>query len=288
VFAAATDAKLPERYGQAYRHYFMENITFDSIGNFILKYFTQILFIPVLLGGIIQIFNLFSISPQFIRFFSATQAIADGLLILLVLVYTFAFALIAFICIRYYVRWKFKKRKKENNTVNNQVKNSYFNKNSWILHILTVIGIIIYYYFYLLVITKKLSKIPSADNLLFFSSFLAFCLNFIFADAVIKLIYKSEDFNIYLKKLVTYVSVLTIISSIFIITIISKGKSIATNFTNIERKYHFFRCDKGYSRIIYYNDKYIFIESYCVGYGTKITIEKFEVLFDSNFLKANP
>ena len=60
------------------------NNTLTLFIKFIKEYLSFILIIPTLLGGIWQIIELSSISISFIRFFSVTQLIADGLLIIVV------------------------------------------------------------------------------------------------------------------------------------------------------------------------------------------------------------
>ena len=60
------------------------NNTLTLFIKFIKEYLSFILIIPTFLGGIWQIIELSSISISFIRFFSVTQLIADGLLIIVV------------------------------------------------------------------------------------------------------------------------------------------------------------------------------------------------------------
>lgn len=56
-----------------------------SLFDFLQKFYAQILFIPILFGGISQVISLYLISPNAVRFFSASQAISDGLFFLIVL-----------------------------------------------------------------------------------------------------------------------------------------------------------------------------------------------------------
>ncbi len=50
--------------------------------NFIKEHYTLLLIIPTLLGGIWQLIELISIDISFVRFFSITQLIQDGILFL--------------------------------------------------------------------------------------------------------------------------------------------------------------------------------------------------------------
>lgn len=47
--------------------------------DFYKEHWSIIIFIPALLGGILQIFKLYSIDPSFVRFFAVEQVIPDGL-----------------------------------------------------------------------------------------------------------------------------------------------------------------------------------------------------------------
>ncbi|UKB78322.1 hypothetical protein [Chryseobacterium sp. MEBOG07] len=50
---------------------------------FLKEYFTIIVFIPTLLGGGVQVYQLVSLSPSLIQFFSFSQLLIDGILILI-------------------------------------------------------------------------------------------------------------------------------------------------------------------------------------------------------------
>ncbi|MCT4327738.1 hypothetical protein [Chryseobacterium indologenes] len=62
---------------------FFETILANSLMTFLKEYFTIILFIPTLLGGLRQLYQLVSISPSLIQFFSISQLLIDGILIII-------------------------------------------------------------------------------------------------------------------------------------------------------------------------------------------------------------
>lgn len=55
----------------------------NGVGNFIKDYLSVIILIPAFIGGIWQLIELMSISMPNIRFFSISQIVPDGLLILM-------------------------------------------------------------------------------------------------------------------------------------------------------------------------------------------------------------
>lgn len=62
---------------------FFEALLANSAMTFLKEYFTIILFLPTLLGGLRQLYQLVSLSPSLIQFFSISQLLIDGILILI-------------------------------------------------------------------------------------------------------------------------------------------------------------------------------------------------------------
>lgn len=58
-----------------------KKIAFWKKLDFYKEHWSIIIFIPALLGGLIQILKLYSIDPSFVRFFAVEQVIPDGLFI---------------------------------------------------------------------------------------------------------------------------------------------------------------------------------------------------------------
>lgn len=67
--------------------------------NFIKEYLAIFLLIPLLIGGIIQILELSHMSISFIRFFSSTQLLPDGLLVLFIIFCCFLFYIVYLIMV---------------------------------------------------------------------------------------------------------------------------------------------------------------------------------------------
>ncbi|WP_103071852.1 DUF4153 domain-containing protein [Aquimarina sediminis] len=65
--------------------------TLDNLKEKIKEYKTLVMSFPVLLGGVFQIIDLCILSPSYIRYFSLSQSLSDGLLILTVLFCIFSF-----------------------------------------------------------------------------------------------------------------------------------------------------------------------------------------------------
>lgn len=62
-------------------------IKIKNIIDFIKENLSIIIILPALFGGLWQLFELWSIAPSFIRFFSISQIVPDGLFILFLLIY---------------------------------------------------------------------------------------------------------------------------------------------------------------------------------------------------------
>lgn len=241
--------------------------------DFLQKYFTIILFIPLLLGGMLQIYNLLSISPPFIRFFSASQSIADGLLILIIILYSFL--LLALLTL---IFWIFRKKKEtiqsEGRTKDNIEK--YSKKKRLFYFLFSFFG----YYMYLKVVPDILKIYIPNSFAIFFMSFGPAALNFMIAAMIISFFSKSEFFiQDNPKKLSTIYIVLTLISSTLIVNLMSGNQDYLSNFKRVAQKYNCEKNKVGLAHVIYFNDKYIFIEKNC-GNNKEIIIEKFDSIFE--------
>lgn len=62
-------------------------IKLKVVADFIKEYLSVIIILPAILGGLWQLIELWSIAPSFIRFFSISQIVPDGLFILFLLAY---------------------------------------------------------------------------------------------------------------------------------------------------------------------------------------------------------
>ncbi|WP_330744923.1 hypothetical protein [Chryseobacterium sp. CP-77] len=62
---------------------FFDALLANSILTFLKEYFAIIIFVPTLLGGLGQLYQLVSLSPSLIEYFSISQLLIDGILILI-------------------------------------------------------------------------------------------------------------------------------------------------------------------------------------------------------------
>ncbi|MCG8283203.1 hypothetical protein MID07_01000 [Acinetobacter seifertii] len=80
--------------------------------DFYKEHWSIIIFIPAILGGILQIFKLYSIDPSFVRFFAVEQVIPDGLFISFITSFSFLFCLFVYKLYKFDMKieygWNFK------------------------------------------------------------------------------------------------------------------------------------------------------------------------------------
>lgn len=255
-----------------------------SLINFIQTYFAQLLFIPLLLGGIMQIIILFLISPQAIRFFSATQAVSDGLFFLTV-VGLYILAVFFFIVLSIFsglavtdfskVKWKDK-----NEPELTPYKYSH-EAMPFYVHIIVFLCVLLCYYFLFIKHPEnfnfaefKMSKIITLLGIAVALNF-ALSINLMRFIYVGKVYYFSKNENVFLALNFFLCLISVLIFSLFS----SQQNMLFQNFKRIEEKYC---CENnGHVEILYFNDKYIFIKRKCDNENEQIIIEKFDALFEN-------
>lgn len=254
-----------------------------ALVEFIHKYFNQLLFIPLLFGGVIQIIILFSINPQAIRFFSATQAIADGLSYLaVVLLYIFSIFIVFLITMFYglattdFTKLKRKEKEDENET---PYKFSH-ERMPLYAHILIFLATLFCYYIVFIDHPKNLDMTKGEIKNILGSLAMAFMFNFMLSLNLMRFIFFKKEY--YFKKnqnVFLGLNFSLCLVFVFIFSVYSASRNISfANFQRIEEKYC---CEKnGFVKILYFNDKFIFIERKCKDENTEIIIEKFDVLFE--------
>lgn len=198
--------------------------------------------IPTVIGGIWQLFKLTTISANMIRFFSISQLVADGLLIIMT---SFVPVLLMI-----YPILRPKDDKLETNNRSNHPDLIYFHI---LFTILLVVVIFIGGIFF------KLFKYITIDNPISLGHLINFVCILFFVGYLLVIKFISKD------KLVDYIyynifAVFSCFLLIFYINNISKNLSGIANFkdliTDIEKK----ECYSKTPEIVYFNDKYIFIE----------------------------
>lgn len=233
--------------------------------------------IPIVFGGVWQILSLASISISYIRFFSVTQLISDGLLILLIL-------LILFLAIRFgiLIISDFNK--------NIDIDNSYLWHS---YHIFMTFLILVFFTYYSIDIAKELLQKNEFGVavmvalifilFLFFAIILRFLLGITAALIKINLIKVEKISDLKISESFSIIFVV-----VFLIFIFFTGKAIIQfhnayyspkNLVNTQRLLSKYCSDrkilsKSSVKIQYFNDKYIFIQK-----NNDIEVLKFDDFF---------
>lgn len=254
-----------------------------KILDFIKDYFTIIVSIPPLLGAIWQIINLSKISFSYIRFFSVTQLIADGIIILITIILISFYPFIFFF-------GKSSKPKEETETeseyfytIFTKVKNISLSKGIFSL---------VFSFFLIYEVYKfNIFFIKNLDNI--FTIFTVLPINIILYLAIPILALRGKNYLInYNTKTLKIISQINILFLILITIIIANlyynrfnqlmlFPDNLENQTKIENKLNESYPNKKVE-LIYNNDKYLFysISSDSIKKNDKIKIVPFEELFE--------
>lgn len=234
---------------------------FPKIKNFIKNNKTLILFIPTILGGIWQFLELYSIDTIYIRFFSITQLISDGLVILFV-----TLPLLLFYYLLLYIGANYNKVFRKN----------AFNFNRYIFvliflfSLLIVVGTMISVFMEYVVISESIMEISNAIGI---SLMLAFYLGvfnlssnkirsgFLDKKKRIKILMNFDLFIFMIKSFTMFFLFIVLLT---LIKLISSNYSFPEDSLNINNVYSLLETDYNLEskkcKIAYMNDTYTFIE----------------------------
>jgi hypothetical protein len=229
---------------------------FISIKNFIKENLSLFILVPTILGGLLQIIQIFLISPALLRFFSLSQLVIDGLFVIIY------FATVIFL--PYY----FAKRTMR---FSKKISRDQRNFLMIIFYILVVFCIIIN-----LVYQEDFKVNPLSDFLFeIFTFYIYGCGFFIdFPETNMSEELKFRIQGINLKMIILLVSY-GIIFSFFAFIQISNTTPI-DNFVVLEKKFE----KDGEVKLLYFNDKYVFLQIDSKDSSkTKIHIEKLDSIF---------
>lgn len=215
--------------------------------------FSIIIAIPTILGGLWQVISLVLISPIFLRFFSLSQLISDGIFVALLIIIAVGVPYIIALSI-----------------------SALFAKYS-----LKVKLIVSSFFTFILMLSTYLDINEKKFNffiLMFYSysMFQYYQLNFTTN-------YRTHNFT----KIDKFMMFFMIFSGIYIsiFSVFKIGSEFSRSYKNIENiKYIELKIHKKYpcARVEYFNDKYIFIEKDSVSSSKTYIIEKFDVLTETN------
>jgi hypothetical protein len=256
----------------------------EWLGLFITKYFSQIIFVPLLLGGLIQVIKLVWISPQTIRFFSPTQAISDGLVILSIGFLFIIGYIILNVFLFFYGNLLYnnpnRQTIKEWEEENGERYAHLSERTSKLGHLIIFCACIFSYYMIFQNLPKTLEiRDLNVIEIISYAP-IVLLLNFAISISVSRFIFWNEKyFSQDNRKEIDMFFILINIVTIFIyINLTSNAKNIVSNFKKVETKYC---CEySGTAKIVYFNDKYIFIERKCNKEEKELIIEKFEAVFE--------
>jgi hypothetical protein len=222
---------------------------------FIKSNLSLIILVPTILGGMWQLLELLNISPSFIRFFSVSQLIPDGLLILFVLLIIYCFGKLA-------LKWSLKK-------VKNGI--SIFSK--------IVISILCLYYlsiFALTIFDKGTVNLPILSLAIFcFIVVAVYMFSFIEKNKIERFLKKESSGKDILYLLFLFSFVLFSFSTF---KVFHESFLLPENWKNIKELECRILKDKSIDsyRLLYFNDKYFFIELTLVNDVKEIETIKFD------------
>lgn len=244
----------------------------------------MILIVPTILGGLWQILELSSISTSYIRFFSVTQIVPDGLLVLFFL---------SSLYLSFKITMVIKNLKTEDDTSDTETE-----KPSSIWYILLLLSIFMAVIFYLIKTTYQ-----PYDNQLYLSTLIILIPTFIILTSafiyilreiftyvhskfpkVINGALRIKNNQILLKIFVIFIvlggaKLLVVLMSLF--SDFSKSYSFPESSVNIETLKKSLAIDypNEESRILYMNDKYVFVELETKSGNKKNLVLEFNRLF---------
>jgi hypothetical protein len=269
---------------------------------FIKEHIPLLILLPTILGGFWQLFELISIDISFVRFFSITQLIQDGILILCYLVFlafflfVVTFILMAFIGLFYTI---FKKLIFKNI---NFLKSKFFDDGNFDIRSTSYITNIFYLINLCLPLILVFSYLPSFQIETSENRFVSN--NFILRGVIISLLYISynlfdeffdadisEEKRFFTPRVKMFFLITSItfifLSTMFFLKYASKPTNLK-NYLYVENNQGINNKSENQTRIKYMNDKYLFvINSYKADDSTNSKIE-YEVLkIDDLFQKDN-
>lgn len=216
------------------------NNTLTLFIKFVKKNLSFILIIPTFLGGIWQIIELSSISISFIRFFSVTQLVSDGLLIIVV-IFPWIFGYFIFNILYQQMKKDFKKERE--------------NKKDKIYTVVIIF-----------VVISMLWYVSNVKTNIYFG-YIILVINTYFTFFGVLLVFAERFFNFFSKitknKKITFILILSVLLSFSF----HQFFFIPENLKNLKNLPN--------GNIQYFNDKYIFIEND----DKTIEVVKFDKLF---------
>lgn len=263
-------------------------IEINKITKFLKEYLSILIVIPAFVGGIWQAIELMSISIPYIRFFSISQIVSDGILILMFLIIAFSYQFLGWFADILF----FEKGKPEPAEVLSAEDYEKYKRNKLIYWLIYFIIFYVLSVFYIYRLFDEKTTLSDFKVLVVTTFFSVFILNrsldncYFYAKDKHKQIFKACNglllvlyfvFALYLSKRIHNL----FIAPTNIINIEQVEKDVAHKYPNTKQE------------LLYFNDKYIFIKiinkikmdkkgKVLKHTSEKIYIMKFETLFDES------
>jgi hypothetical protein len=263
-------------------------IGINKITKFLKEYLSILIVIPAFIGGIWQALELMSISIPYIRFFSLSQIVSDGILILMFLLIAFSYNIIGFFTDILFLEKRKQEPAKvlspEDYEIYKRKKLRYFSIYFIITYVISI--------FVLLYLFDNKTSLSEFKSLVVIAFLCIFFLNrgldncYFYAKDKQKQIYKACNFLLLVLYIIFVFKLSNRIHNIFIAP--TNTINIEQVKTDVAHKY-----PNTKQELLYFNDKYIFIKiidkikmdkngKVLKHTSEKIYIMKFETLFDES------
>jgi|TARA_B110000240_G_C13314831_1_gene374418 hypothetical protein len=227
---------------------------------FIKSNLALIILVPTMLGGIWQLLELLNISPSFIRFFSVSQLIPDGLLILFILLIIYTFGKLA-------LNWSLKK-----------VENGYSIFSKIVVSILCLYYLVV---FFLIIFNKGTVGVVTISLACFcFIVVAVYMFSFIKKSKIEKFINKES----FVKEILYLIFLFSFVFFLFsTFKVFHESFLLPKNWRNIKELECRISKDKNIDsfRLLYFNDKYFFVELTLLNDVKEIETIKFETITEN-------
>lgn len=250
-------------------------VKLKTIIDFLKENLSILIVVPAFIGGLWQALELMNISYSYIRFFSISQIVPDGILILMV----FIIILSIHIVIPFIHSLFFEKEKPQTAETLDSI--NYEKERKRNLNTSIICFVVLYCYILYKIFNPKFDIVNTNGfndkiiTIYFFSTYMVFNLEFCY-------FYAKEQHKKYYK----YCNILLVILYILIVIHFSKPfhKIFTTpeNIINIEKvkKDILVKFPKTKQELLYFNDKYIFFKIIDKSKMDKVYIKKIDSLFE--------
>lgn len=249
-------------------------ITATGIINYIQKKLSVIIIVPAFIGGLWQALELLNISTPFLRFFSISQIVPDGLLILIIFLIPFIVPVSTHYFDKLFFTEDYTKEKVRKETREKLDKSPKGNLILFTIVFIMVYGSGLYYFYRIIFETHSIDNITLAVMMTYLSVyasniFLTICYEL--ATSKFRVYYKFCNIFLLVLYLLIGYSFAKEVHNKFLLN--DKLDNIENIYSALEKTH-----PKTKKRILYFNDKYIFVEIISTDKKTKKSAEKIHIM----------